>query len=74
MSATARRVPWFLWPFWALWQLIATILSVTGRLVGVILGLVCLIVGTLLTITVVGAILGIPLLILGILLLVRGLF
>jgi hypothetical protein len=43
-------------------------------LVAVILGLVFLIVGVVLTVTVVGAIVGIPFIIFGLLLTVRGLF
>lgn len=70
----ARRIPLILWPFWALWKLIAGIVTATGRLVAVILGLVFLIVGVVLTVTVVGAIVGIPFLIFGFLLTLRGLF
>ena len=51
----ARRIPWILWPFWALWKLIAGIVTATGRLVAVILGLVFLILGVVLTVTVVTA-------------------
>jgi hypothetical protein len=70
----ARRIPWLLWPFWALWKLIAGIVTATGRLVAVILGLVFLILGVVLTVTVVGAIVGIPFIIFGFLLVLRGLF
>lgn len=69
-----KRVPWYLWPFWALWKLVVGIVAATGRLVAVILGLVFLIVGVVLTATVIGAIVGVPLIIFGILLVVRGLF
>jgi hypothetical protein len=69
-----KKVAWFLWPFWALWKLIEGIVLATGRLVAVILGLVFLIVGVVLTVTVVGAIVGIPFIIFGLLLMVRGLF
>jgi len=69
-----RRVPWYLWPFWALWRLVVGIVAATGRLVAVILGLVFLIVGVVLTVTIVGAIVGIPFIIFGLLLMVRGLF
>jgi hypothetical protein len=48
--------------------------TLTGRLVAVILGLALMLVGVILTITVVGAIVGIPLLIIGVLLVVRGLW
>jgi hypothetical protein len=69
-----KRVPWYLWPFWALWQLVGFILAATGRLVAVILGLVFLIVGVVLTVTVVGAIVGFPFIIFVLLLIIRGLF
>ena len=66
-----KQTPWFLWPFAALWQLTAGILTLTGRLVAALLGLVIMIVGVVLTITVIGAIIGIPLIIFGFLLVVR---
>jgi hypothetical protein len=69
-----HKVPWFLWPFWAIWKLVVGIVAATGRLLAVILGLVFLIVGVILTITVVGAIVGIPFIIFGLLVMVRGLF
>ncbi len=69
-----RRVPWFLWPFWAIWRLVIGIVAATGRLVAVVLGLVFLIVGVVLTVTIVGAIVGIPFIIFGLLLIGRGLF
>jgi hypothetical protein len=69
-----HSVPWIFWPFVALWRLLTAILALTGRLIGVVLGLVLLIVGLLLTITVVGAVVGIPLLLFGLLLIIRGLF
>jgi hypothetical protein len=69
-----KRVPVLLWPFYAIWRLVAFILEITGRLIGVVLGLVLLILGLLVSLTVVGAIVGIPLMILGMLLILRGLF
>ncbi len=69
-----KLVPWYLWPFWAIWKLVVGIVAATGRLVAVIIGLVFLIVGVVLTVTVVGAIVGIPFIIFGLLLMVRGLF
>ena len=72
MSAPHR--PWFLlpllWPFW----LVGWILKMTGRLVGVVIGLSLMILGTVLTLTVAGAIVGLPLGFLGILLTIRSLF
>lgn len=69
-----RHIPWILWPFWAIWRLVFGIVAATGRLVAVILGLVFLIIGVVLTVTLVGAIIGIPFIIFGLFLLVRGLF
>jgi hypothetical protein len=69
-----QKVPWYLWPFWALWRLVATIVGITGRLVAVILGFVLMLVGVILTVTLIGMIIGVPLIILGFLLVLRGLF
>jgi len=69
-----RKIHWTLWPFWALWKLISGIVEFTGRIVAVVLGLVLMIVGVIISLTVVGAIVGIPLAILGLLLTLRGLF
>lgn len=69
-----ESAPWFLWPFAALWDLLACILRVTGRLVGVLLALALMATGVAATMTVVGAIVGVPLFTLGLLLLVRSLF
>ncbi len=75
MTLTYRRhIPWYLWPFWAIWRLVFGIVAATGRLVAVILGLVFLIVGVVLTVTLVGAIVGIPFIVFGLLLVLRGLF
>lgn len=70
----SNRPPWYLWPFVALWRLVAGIVGLTGRLVAVILGFVLLIVGGLLSVTVIGAIVGIPMLIVGFLLVIKGIF
>jgi len=69
-----KHIPWILWPFWAIWKLVVGIVAGTGRLVAAILGLVFMIVGAVLTVTIVGAIVGIPFLVFGFLLLLRGLF
>ncbi len=69
-----RSVPLLLWPFWAIWRLIALVLELTGRLVGMILGIVLMIAGVLVSLTVVGAIIGIPLAIVGLMLTVRSIF
>ena len=74
MTNQERRTPWILWPFVALWDLITWILQLTGRLVAAILGLVFMIVGTILTVTVIGAVVGLPLIIFGFALMIRSIF
>lgn len=69
-----KNTPWILRPFIWLWNFIAYIVTLTGRLVAVILGLVFMLVGVILTITVIGAIVGIPFFIIGLLLVIRGLW
>lgn len=69
-----RRIPFLLWPFWALFQLVLWILKLTGRLVGAILGMVIAIVGVVLTITIVGAIIGVPMVLLGVMLMIKAIF
>ncbi len=69
-----KKTYWLLRPFVWLWNFIAYIVTITGRLVAVIIGLALLFVGVVLTITVIGAIAGIPLFIIGVLLIVRGLW
>jgi hypothetical protein len=71
---TQKRIPWFLWPFAALWKLIAVIVELTGRFVAMVLGIVFIVVGVIVSLTIVGAIVGIPLAIIGLLLLLRGMF
>ncbi len=73
-ATKTKHIPWFLWPFWALWKLVAGIVLATGRLAAALIGLVFLIVGVVLTITIIGAIFGIPFIIFGFLLIIRGLF
>ena len=74
MTKEERRTPWILWPFVALWNLITWILMLTGRLVAAVLGLVFMILGAILTVTVVGAVVGIPFIIFGFALMVRSIF
>lgn len=69
-----KHTPWPLWPFVALWHLVAWIVGLTGRLLAVVLGLVLMIVGVVLSVTIIGAIAGVPLLIVGFLLVLRGVF
>jgi hypothetical protein len=69
-----RKVAWFLWPFVALWNLLAFILGLTSRLVLGVLGLALMIIGFILTITLIAAPVGIPFLIIGLLMIFRSLF
>ncbi len=69
-----KQYAWFLQPFVLLWEFVASILKFTGRILGVILGLVLMIIGIILTVTVIGAVVGIPLIIFGFLLMLRGIF
>jgi len=69
-----HHLPWYLWPFAALWRLLALIVELTGRFVAMVLGLVLMLVGVLVSLTIVGAIIGVPLALIGLLLLLRGIF
>ncbi len=74
MSHAEPRVPWYLWPFFAVWRLVTFLLNATGRLICGVLGIVLMAVGSVVTLTIVGAPLGVPLILLGFLLLARALF
>jgi hypothetical protein len=75
MTASHKHaIPWYLWPFAAIWQLLATIVGLTGRFVAMVLGLVFVVVGVIVSLTVVGAIVGIPLALIGLLLFIKGIF
>ena len=74
MARGHRPIPWIFWPINLVWDILAFILRLSGRLVGAFLGLVLMAVGLFLTLLVVPAPLGIPLSILGFLLLLRSLF
>jgi hypothetical protein len=67
-------VPWYLWPFYAIWRLITWIVRLTGRLIAVILGFALILLGAILCITVILLPLGIPMIVFGFLLTLRGLF
>ena len=73
-TQTKKYIPWYLWPFVALWKLLAVIVEMTGRFVAMVLGVVFIIVGIIVSLTIIGAIVGIPLAIIGLLLLLRGIF
>ena len=69
-----KTVPWFMWPFAAIWNLLALILNITGRVLAGILGVVLMIIGIAITMTVVAAPIGIPIAIFGLLLAIRSVF
>jgi hypothetical protein len=71
---TKNTTPWILWPFAAVWNLLALILNITGRVLAGILGVGLMIIGIALTMTVAGAPVGIPFAILGFLLIIRSIF
>lgn len=69
-----HHIPWYLWPFAALWKLLAVIVEMTGRFVAMLIGILLMIVGVLLSLTLIGAIIGVPLAIVGLLLFIKGIF
>lgn len=73
MSQATRALSWVWWPFLAIWRLLSTIVELTGRFVAMVLGLVLMLVGALVSLTIVGAIVGIPLGVVGLMLFIRGL-
>lgn len=68
------NIPWYMWPFAAIWKLLAIIVEMTGRFVAMVIGVVFIIVGIIISLTIVGAIVGVPLAIVGLLLLLKGIF
>lgn len=73
-TQTKNKIHWVWWPFVAIWKLLATIVEITGRFVAMVLGIVLVVVGVLISLTIIGAIVGIPLALVGLLLFLRGLF
>jgi len=69
-----KKVPWFLWPFMAVWDMLALVLNIIGRILATILGVAFMIVGIALTITIDAAPIGIPFAALGFLLMIRSIF
>lgn len=63
-----------LWPFTLVGKIVELILKATGKLIAFIIGLVFIIVGIFLTITIIGAIIGIPMTIIGFTLVIKGIF
>ncbi len=71
---TKRSVPWVFWPFYAIAQLVAAILKLTGRFAAALLGFILLVVGGVLSITIIGAVIGLPMMLVGVLLIVKAIF
>ena len=75
MSDGKKSIAWvLLWPLSMIWSLAGFILKIAGRILCAVCGLVLMIVGVLVTLSVAGAPIGIPLTAFGFLLLVRALF
>ena len=74
MAHATKHAHWVWWPLIALWRLLATIVELTGRFVAIVLGLVLMLAGFLVSLTIIGAIVGIPLFIVGLLLTLKGIF
>ena len=75
MNTTSyTRVPWILWPFYAIWKLVTLVLNITGRILCALLGVAFMAAGVAISLSVIGAIIGIPLAAFGFLLAVRALF
>ena len=73
-AQTKKHIPWYLWPFVAIWKLLAVIVEMTGRFVAMVLGIVLILVGVIFSLTIIGAIVGVPLAIIGLLFFLRGIF
>jgi len=73
-TQTKQHIPWYVWPFAAIWKLLAVIVEMTGRFVAMVLGFVLILVGVIVSLTIIGAIVGVPLAIISLLLLLRGIF
>lgn len=69
-----RKILWIFWPFTALWNLLALLLGITGRVMAGILGIGLMIMGIALIMSPSGAPIGIPFSIFGFLLMLRSLF
>jgi hypothetical protein len=69
-----QGVPWYLWPFRALWRLLTFVLEAVGRVVCGVLGVALMVAGLVLSLTILGAPIGVLLSVIGFLLLMRALF
>ena len=73
-ESTEARVPFLLWPFYAVWKLLTFVLELTGRLLCALLGIALMVIGVAVSLSIVGAVIGMPLAAFGFLLTVRALF
>ena len=62
------------WPFVAVWRLVAFVFEFVGRFFAVTLGLILMLLGVVVSLTGIGAIIGVPLLLFGVVLIIRGFF
>jgi hypothetical protein len=69
-----KRIPWLLWPFYAIYRVVTFVFELTGRIICALIGLALKAAGLAITVTVVAAPVGIPIAAFGFLLLVRALF
>ena len=74
MDSHRERTPILLLPFVIVWSLFSFFLRLTGRIVAAVLGLVFMIAGIALSVSMVAAPVGIPLAIFGFLLVLRSIF
>ena len=63
-----------LFPFKLVLNIVELVFKLTGRLIAIIMGLLLMIIGGVLCLTIVGGIVGVPLAIFGLILLVKGFF
>jgi hypothetical protein len=68
------RVPLLALPFVLIWRLITGIMRLVGRVLAFVMGVVLVIIGLLLSVTIIGAIVGLPMAAAGLLLMIRALF
>lgn len=73
-TQSKKNTPWYLWPFAALWNLLTWLINLVGRVLAAILGLILMVLGAVLTVTIIGACLGVPMIVIGILLVIRSIF
>lgn len=69
-----KNTCWYLWPFATVWDVLALMLEMTGRIAGIALAIVVMAAGIILTMTVAGAPVGIPVAAFGLLVMIRCVF